>query len=30
MPLDVAQAAEATELVGWLQDHNARSSAEIG
>jgi ankyrin repeat protein len=28
-PLDVAQAAEATELVGWLQEHGARSAAEI-
>jgi uncharacterized protein len=28
-PLDVAQGAEATELVGWLQEHGARSAVEI-
>jgi hypothetical protein len=28
-PLDVARDAEATELVGWLQEHGARSAAEV-
>jgi len=27
-PLDVAQAAEATELVSWLKGHGARSAEE--